>query len=195
MPARAQSGLRPLDAAAQARAEAHLPLAEWLAWCHFERCGRSVPLEELRGEAQLGLTYAASLYDPAKAVPFRAYAMMVVSHRLVQAVACWQRGNRLDQVCFTDLLAAEGSLDGPALDSLCPLALDPGRIVAARELLNRIKRSMPRRWFSVLARHYSFGDTLEEIGRDLGLSGERVCQILSQAVRRARRHCLEDLTD
>ena len=92
---------RPLSPEAQGRAEGHLHLVEVLAWEQYRRCGRTVPLDELLGEARLALAYGASLYDAATGVPFGAYATFVIRHRLHQAVTVWRRGGRLDHVRFT----------------------------------------------------------------------------------------------
>jgi RNA polymerase sigma factor (sigma-70 family) len=57
-----------------------------------------------------------------------------------------------------------------------------------RELLEHIRRTMPRRWFTLLQMYFVEEHTLEEIGNRVGVSRERVRQLLNRALARARRH-------
>jgi RNA polymerase sigma factor (sigma-70 family) len=178
-----------LDAAAWERALGYLELADRLARRQFRRCGRTVPLEDLAGEARLALAYAASLYQEARGVPYGAYVTLVVRHWLAQAVTRWRRGGRLDHVRFTDLAGhGPGPKDSP-FDPPCPRTREPGREAATREALDRVRRVLPPRWFGLLQLYFAQGCTLEEIGTRLGVSRERVRQLLGKALRRARRHC------
>jgi RNA polymerase sigma factor (sigma-70 family) len=159
-----------------------------LAWEQYRLCGRTVPLDELLGEAQLALTYGASLYDASKGVPFGAYVTLVIRHRLVQAVTIWRRGGRLAHVRFTDLEVVTGEEEGPSYDPACPRTREPVQEAGDRELLEHIRRTMPRRWFTLLQMYFVEEHTLEEIGNRVGVSRERVRQLLDLALARARRH-------
>lgn len=178
-----------LDEAAQQRVQSHLHLADALAWRQYHRCGRTVPLEELQGEAQLALAYAASLYDEGKGIPFGAYVTMVIRHRLVQAVTLWRRGGRLDHIRFTDLLAQNAEEDAQAFEPVCPHSREAEEEAAMRELVDRVRRMMPARWFLLLELHFVHEYTLNEIAEQFHISRERVRQLLAKAVARARSHC------
>jgi RNA polymerase sigma factor (sigma-70 family) len=154
----------------------------------YRRCGRTVPLEELLGEAGVALSDAASRDDAARDVPFGAYATMVIRHRLVQAVTAWRRGGRLNHVRFTDLAATPSGGDLTDFDPPCPRAREPYKVAAARELLGHVRRVLPARWCCLLRLHYACGYTLEEIGEQVGISRQRAQQLLVQALVRARRH-------
>jgi RNA polymerase sigma factor (sigma-70 family) len=180
---------RQLDEAARERAQAHLDLADALAWRQYHRCGRTVPLEELQGEARLALAYAASLYDEGRGVPFGAYVTMVIRHRLVQAVTIWRRGGRLDHICFADLLAQNSQEGMPAFEPVCPHSREAEEEAVIQELVDEIRRVMPARWFLLLELYFVREYTLEEIGEQLAISRERVRQLLAKAVERARLHC------
>ena len=52
---------------------------------HYRRMG--VPLEDLQAEAALGLLEAARRFDPARGIPFLAYASWRIKKRLREAVA------------------------------------------------------------------------------------------------------------
>lgn len=179
---------RQLDDAARERAQAHLHLADALAWRQYQHCGRTVPLEELQGEAQLALVYAASLYEEAKGVPFGAYVTMVIRHRLAQAVTLWRRGGRLDHIRFTDLLAQTSEEDTRAFEPVCPYHREAEEEATLQELVDCIRRVMPDRWFLLLELYFVREYTLEEIGEQLHISRERVRQLVAKAIARARVH-------
>jgi RNA polymerase sigma factor (sigma-70 family) len=181
---------QPIIQACQERAQGHLHLVRLLAREAYRRCGRTVPLEELLGEAGFALSDAAGRYDAARNVPFGAYATMVIRHRLVRAVTAWRRGGRLDLVRFTDLADTPSGSDLRDFDPPCPRAREPYQEAAARELLDHVRRVLPARWFRLLRLHYVCGHTLEEAGELLGVSRQRVQQLLVQALVRARRHRL-----
>jgi RNA polymerase sigma factor (sigma-70 family) len=140
------------------------------------------------GEARFALTYGSSLYDEARGVPFGAYVTMVIRHRLARVVTEWRRGGRLDFVFFTDLAKREAGGDVLPFDPPCRLRNEPGEEVAARELLERVRGTLPPRWYSLLELYYSEECTLQEIGEQVGLSRERVRQLIAKAIRRAREH-------
>jgi RNA polymerase sigma factor (sigma-70 family) len=178
-----------LDAAGRQRLHDYLDLADCLARTQFRRCGRKVPLDELAGEARLALVYAAGLFDEGRGVPFGAYVTMVVRHWLVQAVTRWRRRGRLDHVCFTELSSPDAADERSPFDPPCPRGQNPAQEAADREVVDRVRRSMPPRWFALLRLYFVEEHTLEEIGVQIGVSRERVRQLLAKALRRARRHC------
>jgi RNA polymerase sigma factor (sigma-70 family) len=178
---------RRLDAGAQARVRSHLHLTDLLACEQYRRCGRAVPRKELVGEAQLALAYAATRFDEGRGVPFGAYATMVIRHRLAQAVVVWQRWGRANQACFTDLAETGGDGGLLAVNPTCPRTREPAQDVADRELIERVRLAMPPRWFAVLQLYFAQGHTLEEIAGQVGVSRERVRQLVAKGVARARR--------
>jgi RNA polymerase sigma factor (sigma-70 family) len=177
-----------LDPDRQQLAEDYLHLIEPLAWQSFRRCGRMMPLDELLGEARLALTYGASKFDSQMGVPFGAYVTMVIRHRLTQAVNVWRRGGRLDHVCFTDLTR------GSALFDLeCPRANEATMESIVHEQVEQIRRILPARWFRVLLLYFGESYTFEDVARELGVSRERVRQLLAKAIARVRAHFAHDL--
>jgi RNA polymerase sigma factor (sigma-70 family) len=178
----------PLDAEAQAQALGCLRMAEGLARREFRLCGQVMPLEELLGEARLGLADAASRFHEDEGVPFGAYATLVIRHRLVQAITTWRRGGRLAFPCFSDLglFGMDGELRTP--DPPCAWTREPGEALASQELLEQVRRALPPRWFTLLELYYAEGHTLEDIGRAFGVSRQRVRRLLVKALARARRH-------
>jgi len=178
---------RALDSDARVRAETHLSLAEALACEQFKVCRGAMPLDELLGEARLALACAASCYDVGRAVPFGAYAALVIRRWLIQAVTVWCRVQRLYQAHLAGLDEREGGLR--AVDLPCTRTRDPSQLVADRELIERVRRVLPPRWFVLLRLYYVDEHTLEEISKKIGVSRERVRTLLAEAVRRARQRC------
>jgi RNA polymerase sigma factor (sigma-70 family) len=183
--------LSPLDAAGQARAAAHLPLAELLASTHFRRCGRVVPFDVLLSEAHYGLIYAASRYDESRGVPFGAFATLAIRHRLTQVATVWQRGGWRDMLTFTDVAAVRGDASRQP-DPPCWRTESPEQEASNRDLLTWIHDILPPRWFTVLLLHFAHNYTLEEIGTRYGISRERVRQLLGKAIQRVRREMREE---
>lgn len=179
---RGETFLQPLDDTAQELARTHLGLANRLAWKQYQNCARTVPLDELRGEALYGLVYAAGMFDPGRNVPFAAYASLAITHRLIHAVTVWRRGGRLAHVRFTDLTAqTTNEFDTPCLHTR--ESIDEAGI---HELIERVRQLLPPRWFQALQLYYAHGHTLEEVGHQLGVTRERVRQLLNKAMGRAR---------
>jgi RNA polymerase sigma factor (sigma-70 family) len=147
------------------------------------------------GEAHYALTYASSLFDAGKGVPFGAYVTMVIRHRLIQTEAAWRWGPPLEHIPFTDLAARSAPGPPAGFEPPCPRTRDACDEASLQELLDRVRRTLPPRWFRLLELHYAQGYTLREIGVRLGVSRERVRQLLAKALKRARaqlpRHATE----
>ena len=171
---------RPLDVPAQERAVAFTHLAYQLAWWFARNTARDVPADELISEALFGLTYAAGRYDEDRHVPFGAYANMVIRHRLIQTVIRW-RDRRFAPLPEWSESSGEPweAADYRPTPDLCARA-------AASELCDRVRRALPPRWYKALRLYYSDGLTLEEVGLRLGISRQRVAQVIIKATELAR---------
>jgi RNA polymerase sigma factor (sigma-70 family) len=172
-----------LNEAARERAQTHVELARRLAWKYFRCCAGTVPLDELRGEALFALSYAAGKFDGERGVPFGAFARMAISHRLIHAINTWRRGGRAAHVRFTDLAATNNA----SCDTPCQRTTESGEHAALREAVDLIRQQLPPRWFRALQLYYVHEHTLEEVGHYLGITRERVRQLLTKALVRVRR--------
>ncbi len=181
----------PARAAAQVvreRAEECRGLAERLAQVHYHRGDRSVPLDDLLSEAHLGLVEAVGRFDEGRGVPLGAFVTLVVRRRLNRAVQRWRR-QRERQVCFTELDGSDRAGSTPGLDPADPRTPEPDVAAAVREALDRVRRVLPERWFALLQLHDVEERTLEEISRQVGVSRQRVRQLIDKAVKWARCLC------
>jgi RNA polymerase sigma factor (sigma-70 family) len=172
---------RPLDAAGRARVAENVGLAYQAAWRAAGHFARNVPADELTAEALYGLTYAASLYDPARGVPFGAYATMVIRHRLTLLALAWRRARRV-----------LGRMPGADRDDPWEAEARPGPDAAAttatHDLCDRVRDVLPPRWYAVLRLHHGEGRTLEEIGTRFGVTRQRVRELVVKATERVREH-------
>jgi RNA polymerase sigma factor (sigma-70 family) len=174
--------VRRLGPADHARVEQFTRMAYKLAWGFARQQARDVPVDELIAEALFGLAYAAGRYDEARGVPFRAYAVMVMRHRLTNGVRAWRRMRRVPPV------SALPARDDDWWETLEDrrAAPEPGAAATARDLCERMRRGLPARWYTALRLFHAEGQTLQQIGRRMGITRERVRQLVLKAERKAR---------
>jgi RNA polymerase sigma factor (sigma-70 family) len=180
---RPASRARPLDPVGRARVEAFAPLAYRLAWYYARQRARDVPADELIAEALYGLTYAAGMFDDRRRVPFPAYAVLVIRHRLGLLIRTWRRARRAGP--YPAGTAYDGAPWEAADDRPKP-ELVAG--ASARDLCDRVRRVLPARWYTVLRLRHAEGWTFQEIGDHLGVSRQFIQQVVEKATVRVRRH-------
>lgn len=171
---------RPLDDLARQRVENNLLLAYRMAWSFARQHARDMPIDELKAEALFGLTYAASLFDEEHKVPFAAYAFMVIRHQLTATVRSWRRAKRAGQYL--------GSLDGIICESKVLPSADVSTGLEAYEMCEKVRRVIPPQWYDVIHQYHAEGQTLDAIGQRLGVTRQRVRQVLVQARKRVRHY-------
>ena len=172
---------QPLNEAGQKRVEDHTWVAYQLAWKFARHYARDIAADELIAEGLYGLTYASSLFKAELGVPFGAYAHMVIRHRLIQCILTWRRARRCRQLPI--ISTPTGSIE---LESEARPAPEPGDGMAAKEICDQIRCVLPARLYDVLYLFYGEGRTLREIGSHMGLTRQRVRQLISQAGNRVR---------
>jgi len=169
----------PLGEAARQRAAAYVRLAYKLAWTFAHQHARDMPIDDLKAEALCGLTYASGLFKEEYEVPFGAYAMRVMRQRLTQAVIRWRKAKRVG-------LASRHLCDDDSEPKARPEP-DVTEALEVHDMCEQVRRVIPARWYEVLYQYHGEGQTLEAISQQLGVTRQRVRQLLSNARDRARR--------
>jgi RNA polymerase sigma factor for flagellar operon FliA len=198
----------------------NLALVRWIA----RRLASAIPVrverEDLVQTGILGLIDAIRRYDPAKGIPFPAYARFRIRGAMLDGLRAldWatrsqrrQRkasaGSHFDDEPFAASMRIF-SLNGtgvstqrsermeqlPPPEIACCEALHPDRLYErreARELVDRALNTLPERHRIVMLMYYSGDWSMRQIGQSLGVNESRVSQIHKAALCRMKR-ALED---
>jgi len=168
--------------------------------------GHGVPICDLVNEGNLGLLRAADRFDETRGVRFVSYAHWWVRRAIVEAIE--RHAGRGHDSCVP---ARSVSLDDPlGSGSTCTLedVLPDPRVPAPdakmssealRGALEAVLTDIPGREADAVRRYYGFGggaaESLDEIGRFLGVSRERARQLKDRGLSRLRAHAARhDLT-
>lgn len=135
--------------------------------------GGDIAYEEALQAGRIGLWHAIRGYDPARGTAFSTYAW----------VAIWRQVYRRGQELSRD--TAVCLLEMPATDVMPDLAEELDQELATRAL-HELVGQLPQRLRRVIVGRYGLGKhpacTLKELGKELGLSGERVRQLQQEAL-------------
>ena len=155
--------------------ESHLPLVrrEALRWSHL------LEAEDLEAEGALGLVRAARRFDPARGVPFRAFAIPFVRWQILEALRRRTRRNRLEGGGFAELVSIE------FVEPVAP-DRDLAAVVDLRDRL-RLVATLPEGERHALIRTEVDGLSAAEVALELGVSVNRVHGLTSDAAKRLRR--------
>jgi RNA polymerase primary sigma factor len=166
---------------------------------------RDVPFADLVGEGSVGLLKAVRRFDSSRDARFTTYAGFWIRREMLNALGAQplivhipryarQRGRPAPREVRIDA-GVEGTDGVRVADRLVDHAARPPAecMIAAQqyEQLRRHLLLLPPKEQAVLSQRYGFHDDaalkLEDVGRKLGLSGERVRQIEARAIARLRR--------
>jgi RNA polymerase sigma factor (sigma-70 family) len=177
----------PLNAPQQALATDYLTLAYHLAWRFARRHARDVPADELVSESMFALVRAASAFDPARDVPFGAYATLCIKRQVIGFINAWRRRNRFE------LLTEAG-------DAIVRGTPNRGRRdisdeVGDREACAQIRSRLPAKWWGMLSDYYTEGDHQDDLAAKHGMSRQRAGQIVHKALQRARKVLCPELSE
>jgi RNA polymerase sigma factor FliA len=148
-----------------------------------------VTTEELAGNGMLGLLRAADRYEPGRGLQFATYASHVITGAMLDEL---RRSTRYHRSTKTPQPLPQ-SLDAPVFDGeattvgdLLPGGDSPEDHVDALDIEVALGCLLPRER-AVVHMYFWEGRSQDEIGKVLGVTGSRVCQLLARSRRKLRR--------
>lgn len=168
-------------------AREHWRQARALAWRH---CSPGEDLDEIQGDALLGLARAIRRFDPGRGLAFWTFAQPVIVGAILDGKRARdpltrRQRRRARQEGTRDWERPPISLDQPAADTpdilVGETVPDPRHFLSGVIVADLYAR-LPDRERAILSLSDA-GYTQVEIGELLGLSGPRVCQIRRRALR------------
>jgi RNA polymerase sigma factor for flagellar operon FliA len=176
--------------------ESHLPLVRHLASRMIIRARPYLELDDLVAVGVEALLRAAQRYDATRGVPFGSYAYLRVRGAMCESIGVVgpltrgvmrrRRGRperRLPSVFRFDERRIGCASHGAELEEEVTTAIDAARLGSR---LGRALEELDQRDRQIIVRHYFGGDTLNDIGRDLGRSRSWACRVHSRALARLR---------
>jgi len=197
------------EKARQDLVEANLRLVVKLA---MEYRHARIGLDDLIAEGNLGLIEAANRFDPLRGVRFATYASWWIRKFIIQAIDRQahqttsptrasgdpapekpETPRRQRIISVDDFM--QTSSDRHMLEKIASLtSADPQDVALERQLANKLTAILPKlpaQERLILAAHYGLDGqpprTLQQIGKEMSLTRERVRQIEQRAIARARR--------
>jgi len=138
-----------------------------------------LPYAEALQAGRIGLWRAIQRFDPGRGYAFSSYAWPSILHHVWQAVKVHTRAG----------LAEQNVLGAERFSWQCVVTADPATIVWARSVgraLHRLVARLPERLRYIISARYGLDGHsrcfYRELGAQLGLSGERVRQLHSEAL-------------
>ena len=169
----------------------NLPLIAWATRKWWNKLNRKTqlryPQDEAYTDAALGLIRAAELWRPEQGalVTIAWWHMRSAMQRGMRTSTIIRVPGSKEYIECGDILYEDGNEVVVGKDKRGEETIDPLDAVDLHNKLARVMGSLPDRW-RVCVRRKSEGATLQEIGEELGLSRERVRQILEKAHERLR---------
>jgi RNA polymerase sigma factor (sigma-70 family) len=135
--------------------------------------GGDIPYEEALQAGRMGLWHAIEGYDPTRGTAFSTYAWVAICHQVHRRVKELNR----DRDVWSEAVPASWVVPDPAGELESKLR---------QEVLFDLVGQLPERLRQVIVSRYGLGEqppcTLKELGKELGLTGERVRQLQQEAL-------------
>lgn len=150
--------------------------------------------DDLVSAGVVGLIDAVDRFDPSRGVPFEAFARPRVRGSILDELRRLDGRGRLFWRRVREGVAEGEVVEAISLDRLVETGKEPAGTDASVRILERdlwddvgyAVRALPERERDVIRRYYGASLTLREIGRELGVSEARVCQLHGRAIARLR---------
>jgi RNA polymerase sigma factor (sigma-70 family) len=135
--------------------------------------GGDIPYEEALQAGRIGLWHAVQGYDPTRGTTFSTYAWVAICRHIRRRAAELSR----DRTVWLQELPASSVVPDPAVELERELCTG---------MLHELVRQLPQRLRCVIVGRYGLEErpprTLKELGKELGVSGERVRQLEEEAL-------------
>jgi RNA polymerase sigma factor (sigma-70 family) len=135
--------------------------------------GGDIPYEEALQAGRIGLWHAIEGYDPTRGTAFSTYAWVAICHQIHRRVKELKRETEV----WSEEVPASWVEPDPAGELESKLR---------QEVLFDLVGQLPERLRQVIVGRYGLGEqapcTLKELGKELGLTGERVRQLQQDAL-------------
>lgn len=148
----------------------------------------AIGADDLVSAGMIGLIDAVDRYEPARGVPFEAYAVLRIRGAILDELRAATGGRRAEAplpLSLDELLEAG--------DQVLSTPDETGAQRAAEDVAARVESALlflPERQREVLARYYGDALTLREAGQRMGISEARACQLHGRAIETLRRMVL-----
>jgi RNA polymerase primary sigma factor len=163
--------------------------------------GKGVPMGDLISEGNLGLIRAVEKFDESNDVKFISYAVWWIRHYMLDAIQNrkltesveFERGVSNDNV-FSNRMSDDEDDESEGGFPLDDSAESYERLSKQNALINKMFSNLSQREVKVINHYFGIDGNkkmnLIEIGKELGITSERVRQIKSSAIRKMRSSAL-----
>lgn len=163
--------------------------------------GKGVPMGDLISEGNLGLIKAVEKFDESNDVKFISYAVWWIRHYMLDAIQNRKltESVELERGVSNDNVFSNRMSDDEDDESEGGLPLDDSvesyeRLSKQNALINKMFSNLSQREVKVINHYFGIDGNkkmnLIEIGKELGITSERVRQIKSSAIRKMRSSAL-----
>ena len=150
-----------------------------------------IPFSELIAEGNVGLIKAAKKFDGEKDIKFITYAVWWIKNSIQECIEKFNKNNCYD----VDDYVFDGKKDGESSDSINDeYEANISEITNKKEAVDELMSCLKDREIKILKLYYGLDNnkemTLDEIGKGMNLTQERVRQIKDKALIKLRSNAL-----
>lgn len=180
------SRLRPLDASQQALALSALRLARSLAR-RFAAAYR-LDAEKAENVAVDRLLHAVARYEARDGAKFSTFARKCITRALISLAIA--KGRQTGKRCWllTNILgrASEREDEASSFEPIDQREVPPAEQAELQDVCSRVASVLQPHVWRILWSYFAEGHTLQEIGQTIGLTNQRISQLLVEGIAQAR---------
>lgn len=146
---------------------------------------RGVPFADIISEGNMGLIHAASKFDASKNVKFISYAVWWVKNSINECIESYKRSSeKIDCDDYTFAKCSDLDYQYDAVNEDFEKKIND--IQSRKDTIGLLMKCLHEREIKILTLFYGLGDgkemTLDEVGKEMNLTNERVRQIKEKAL-------------